>query len=100
MKIVQIIPKVAARKSLKSLLKDTERRLRKERGDKVAFHRSKEGCWKHFTYPGEIRWDEAAGGMIVAEIVGSKDSQLLQAFVGYLDRHLGDSIGSISIWNI
>jgi hypothetical protein len=50
--------------------------------------------------PGWITWDEAAGGLLIAEIHTEKaglESQLLQSFIGYLDRHLGQHIESITI---
>jgi hypothetical protein len=40
------------------------------------------------------------GGILVAEVLAKKSDaewQLLQSFIGYLDRHLGDSVDSISI---
>jgi hypothetical protein len=54
----------------------------------------------HKTYGGWINWDEASGGVIVAEVrskVPNSEWQLLQAFVGYLDRHFGKNIDSITI---
>jgi hypothetical protein len=51
-------------------------------------------------YPGWIQWDDAAGGLLVAEIrtkVKDHEWQILEAFIGYLDRHLGEQIESITI---
>jgi hypothetical protein len=51
-------------------------------------------------YPGWITWDETVGGILVAEIHTRGDDpdwQLLQSFVGYLDRHVGDYVDTISI---
>jgi len=98
MKTIEVIPKAGTDTKLKALLKDTERHLR---GGRTAFFRQREGRWKHVKYPGWIKWDEALGGLLVAEIHGGKeegaDWQLLQAFIGYLDRHLGERIESIAI---
>jgi hypothetical protein len=97
MKIVQVVPRADADDKLKSLLKKTELNLR---GKATTLYREKEGRWKHTKYPGWIKWDEAPGGILVAEIQSRKegaDWQLLQSFVGYLDRHLGEYIDSISI---
>jgi hypothetical protein len=97
MKIVQIIPRPGATPKLKTLLKGTERHLR---GPHTTFQRLREGRWKHVKYPGWIQWDDALGGLLVAEIrtkVKDHEWQLLQAFIGYLDRHLGEQIESISI---
>ena len=97
MKIVQVVPKPDLDSSLKSLLKKKEQDLR---GGSTTFFREKEGKWKHETYPGWINWEQVPGGIIVAEIQTRKegfDWQLVQAFVGYLIRHLSESIDSITI---
>jgi hypothetical protein len=97
MKIVQVVPRADADAKLKSLSKKTEINLR---GKATTLFREKEGRWKHTKYAGWINWDEAPGGILVAEIQSRKDGadwQLLQSFVGYLDRHLGEYIDSISI---
>jgi len=89
MKIVQVIPRAESNAKLKTLLKNTERQLR---GPHTTFEREKEGRWKHVKYPGWIQWDDAAGGLLIAEIrtrVKDHEWQILEAFVGYLDRHLG-----------
>lgn len=98
MKILQIVPKSGTKSKFKTLLKDKERDLR---GRGTTFYREREGRWKHERYSGWIRWDGAKGGLLVAEInTKRKESewQLLQAFIGYLDRHLGEHIESISIY--
>lgn len=97
MKIVHVVPVDDDRPTLKSLLKDTERRLR---GRPTAFNRRSEGLWRHVKYPGSIRWDLAMGGALEAEVQAKESKQewqLLQAFIGYLDRHLGEYIQSITI---
>jgi hypothetical protein len=97
MKIVQVVPKPGNKQRLKQLLKQKERSLR---GTATTFSREREGKWVHKTYAGWINWEEARGGLIVAEVNTKKDGaewQLLQAFVGYLDRHLGPQIDTISI---
>jgi hypothetical protein len=51
-------------------------------------------------YPGCIHWDDAAGGLLIAELrtkMKDHEWQILEAFFGYLDRHLGDQIESITI---
>jgi hypothetical protein len=97
MKIVQVVPRPDRKHNLKALLKAKERELR---SGPTAFKRKREGRWHHVKYPGWINWDETIGGILVAEIhtrATNQEWQLLQAFVGYLDRHLGDHIESISI---
>jgi hypothetical protein len=97
MKIIQVVPRKGIRESLKTSLKRKERTLR---GKPTAFQRVTEGRWKHVKYPGWINWDEAGGGLLIVEIQTKKiggEWQLLQSFIGYLDRHLGDKIENISI---
>ena len=97
MKILQAVPKPGTTARLKTLLKSTERHLRNGHS---TFHRIREGRWKHVKYPGWIHWDEAPGNLLVAEIrtkVKDHEWQMLQAFIGYLDRHLGDKIESIAV---
>jgi hypothetical protein len=98
MKILQVVPKPGIKVKLKTLLKSTERHLRDAN---TTFHRVREGRWKHVKYPGWVHWDQAAGGLLVAEIqtkVKDHEWQILQAFIGYLDRHLGDQIECISVY--
>jgi hypothetical protein len=96
-KIVQVVPVADDKPSLKNLLKQTERRLR---GGPTAFVRRREGRWVHVKHPGWINWDLSRGGILVAEIQSKRAAEewkLLQAFVGYLDRHLGEYIDTITI---
>ncbi len=97
MKLLQIVPLSDEKPTLKALLKETERRLR---GRGTTFKRQREGRWVHTRYSGWIKWDLAKGGIIVAEVQSKRpDSewQLLQAFIGYVDRHIGQYVQSINI---
>jgi len=98
MKIVQIIPRARNRVRLKALLKKTELELRDK---KTTFIKISEGKWRHIRYPGWINWDDAGSGIVIAEIKTRNldyEWQVLQAFIGYLDRNLGKHIESISIY--
>ena len=98
MKIVQVVPRPGGDTTLKARLKDTERQLR---GPHTTFKRVREGRWRHVKYPGWVRWDEAPGGLLVAEIhtkVADHEWQLLHGFIGSLDRHLGGQVESISVY--
>jgi hypothetical protein len=97
MKIVQVVPKMGVTSKLKTLLKATERDLR---GPHTTFRRAREGRWKHVKYPGWVQWDDAPGNLVIAEIhtkVKDHEWQMLQAFVGYLDRHLSGEIESVTV---
>jgi hypothetical protein len=98
MKILQVVPKPGTKARLKTLLKNTERHLR---GGNTTFHRMREGRWKHVKYPGWIQWGDAPGNLLLAEIqtkARDHEWQMLHAFIGYLDRHLGDKIDTIAIY--
>ena len=98
MKLVQVVPVAGMEKKLKALLKETERELR---GKPTAFIREREGRWKHVKYRGSIVWDDTKGGILVAEVRPHEPGgewQLLQSFIGYLDRHLAKYIQSITIF--
>jgi len=98
MKILQVVPKPGINSKLKTILKTTERTLR---GPHTTFRRMREGRWKHVKHPGWIQWDEAVGGLLLAEIhtkVKDHEWQMMDAFIGYLDRHLGEQIESISVY--
>ena len=97
MKILQVVPNAGNKSSLKALLKNKERELR---GKGTTFTRKREGTWVHERFAGRIHWEEARGGLLIAEIQTKEDGagwQLLTAFIGYLDRHLSDQIASITI---
>jgi hypothetical protein len=98
MRILQVVPKAGVNSKLKTILKARERSLR---GPHTTFRRVREGRWKHVKYPGWITWDQAVGGLLVAEIhtkVKDHEWQVMDAFIGYLDRHLGEQIESISVY--
>ncbi|MGH7466989.1 MAG: hypothetical protein ACRENP_03290 [Longimicrobiales bacterium] len=97
MKLILVTPRAESDVRLRVELKRTERRLR---SGPTAFSRVAEGKWKHVRYPGWIKFDEAPGGFLVAQAQTKRaeaEWQILQAFIGYLDRHLGGEIESIAI---
>ncbi len=98
MKIVQVVPKSGIETKLKTLLRNKAAELR---GRPTSFRRDRRGWWKHVKYPGWINLEETKGGLLIAEIqtrVEGTEWQMLRAFIGYLDRHLGEEIESISIF--
>ncbi len=99
MKVVQVVPKSGIETKLKTLLRNKAVELRAR--PTTAFRRDRRGRWKHVKYPGWINLNETSGGLLIAEIqtkVQGSEWQLLQSFIGYLDRHLGENIESISIF--
>lgn len=56
--------------------------------------------WAHVKYPGWIWFQKCLGGVVVAEIqsrVEGAESQLRDSFVGFIDRHFGEHLASITI---
>jgi hypothetical protein len=97
MKILQVVPRRNNKQKLKTMLIEKERDLR---GRRTTFVRQRAGRWRHEKFSGWINWDEASGGILVAEVrskVPDSEWQLLHAFVGYLDRNFADRIESITI---
>jgi hypothetical protein len=96
-KILQVVPRRTNKERLKKLLNLKERELR---GSRTTFVRQRAGRWRHKNYGGRINWDETKEGVLVAKVQSRPPGiewQLLQAFVGYLDRHLSRYIESITI---
>ena len=56
--------------------------------------------WHHKSYSGSVTFQRGLGGVVVAQ-VESRDErdewQLLTSFVGFLHRHLRDSISNITM---
>jgi len=95
MKLVQIVPKSGA--NLGSAIKNKELELR---GKGTTFFKEGKTKWKHVRFPGWINISRAKGGILIAEIQTKKEGtewQLFSAFIGYLDRHFGDLIDTISV---
>lgn len=56
--------------------------------------------WKHKAYPGEItlkRQDERSVSAKIRSHAKTGEWQMMSAFLGFVDRHFGDEIASISI---
>lgn len=89
-----IVPR--AGEDMKALLKATERKLR----GRTTFVRDREGVWSHKKYKGKVHWKAAHGGALSVDLRPYRDepvTDLLGAFMGYLDRHLHDEIETIVV---
>ena len=96
MKILQAISSSGERWT--GRLQRKERSLR-EKG--TTLYRDSKHKWKHTSYPGWIAWEEPVSGMLVARIqthAEGQEWQILNAFLGYLNRHFGKDIESIQIY--
>jgi len=97
MKLLVVVPKSESGANLKSMLDTQERELR---GGRTTFLKISRNKWKHAKYYGWINVKSAAGGILIAEVESNAkntERQLLQAFVGYIERHFYDQIDSMNI---
>lgn len=85
------------------LLVEKERALRQE--GQGTLHRKgprKKGQdrWEHVRYKGSIRLQRCLGGLVIAEVRSatfSQEWQLLSSFVGFLIRHLRESVSTVTL---
>ena len=99
MKIVQVVPRQGTDANFKAMLKETERPTSVARTPRSAACGRASGSTSE--YPGWISsGTRPPGGLLLAENqtkLRDHEWQLLHAFIGYLDRHLGDQIDSIAV---
>jgi hypothetical protein len=55
--------------------------------------------WTHANYPGWIRIERAMGEIVMIEVhsKGGEEWQLLQAVLGFVDRHFSEKVRSLHI---
>lgn len=101
-RLIQVVPKEGGNLYGKMVAKEVEL-AKRNRG---TFFRSgpKErdrAKWSHSKYKGWIRIARGTGNVVTVEIQSRSDSddgwQIVQAFIGWLDRHFGDSIQALNI---
>jgi len=101
-KLIQIVPRTEFRLFGGMVKKEIELN-RKGQG---TFFRSgpkarNKAKWSHVKYKGWINLQRGTGEVVTAEVRSlshaGDDWQLLQAFVGWLDRHFGDRILSLNV---
>lgn len=101
MRQVQVVPNGGFRLYGAIVAKEVEL-AKKNRG---TFHRSAakekdKAKWSHSNYPGWIRIARGMGEVVLIEVRSKKPGvewQLMQAILGFLDRHFSDNIGTILI---
>jgi hypothetical protein len=100
LKLLQIVPREGARLFRAILGKQAEIR-RKGRGtfSRVGPRSAKSAKWSHVRYRGSIMLKAAEKGVDVR--IRSPDpgdeARLLSSFLGWLDRHFGDQVTSVTI---
>ena len=97
MKLIQVNPKGGNQQSILSALNKKELSLRNKQ---TTFY--KEGKkWKHKNYDGWITFTNSSGDILFAKVqskVKPEEQKLLEAFIGYLTRHLTNMMDSLTIY--
>jgi hypothetical protein len=90
--LVQAIPRRVA--DLKVMME----RARREKAK--TFSATKRNRWVHEKYPGWIWIDGGEGGVLTARVCGKGDAfpgQILEAFIGFMLRHLREDLLSLHL---
>ena len=101
MKHLQIVSRDGQR--LYGAMIDKEAEIRNRgRGtfSRVGKRRRNKTRWKHAKYTGRVELESGSSDLVSVEINSpdkGDESRLLSAFLGWLDRHFGDRIGSVNI---
>jgi hypothetical protein len=97
MKLIQANPKLEAEQSIISALNAKERQLR---GRATSFSKANKK-WKHVKFRGWVTITNAPEHILFAKVQSKsqvEEGKLFEAFVGYLTRHCGDLIDSLTIY--
>jgi len=101
MKHLQIVPRDG--QPLYGAIINKEADIRKRgRGtfSRVGKRRRNKTRWKHAKYTGRVELESGLADVVSVDIHSPEkgdESRLLSAFLGWLDRHFGDRIGSVNI---
>jgi hypothetical protein len=97
MKLVQIIPLKQSRLYGAIVKKQAEiSRQRPGAFSRAGTKTANKAKWKHVRFKGWINLKRERTEIVTAK-VNSADWQLLSAFVGWIDRHFGDQVQSVTI---
>jgi len=97
MKLIQVLTKQKSEVKWVGALQAKERALR---GKGTTWQRASSRKWTHRNYHGRVAWEEPVLGLLVARVQSRAEEtewQILNAFVGFLNRHFGADIESITI---
>jgi hypothetical protein len=101
MKIVQIVPR--QRRQLYGALVAKEAAIRKNgRGTYIRVGRSTRTAtrWKHKLYKGSVQLARGDAEVVTAKVRATTpedERKLLSSFLGFVDRHSGDHVDTITI---
>lgn len=97
MKLIQANPKPKNKQTILSALNAKERSLR---GKGTSFSRNK-NKWKHVKFSGWVTVTTASEDILFAKIQSKSETEegkLFEAFIGYLTRHCGTLIDTLTIY--
>lgn len=98
MKLIQVNPRIDNEQTIFSALNEKERNLR---GTRTSFFKDNKNKWKHIKFVGWVTVTKAPGNILFAKVQsksGKDESQIFEAFIGYLTRHCGSLIDSLTIY--
>ena len=98
MKLIQVNPRQENEQSIYSALNAKERLLRH---GVTSFSKAGKNKWKHVKFQGRVTITNAPENILFAKVQSrtpEDEAKLFQAFVGYLTRHCGDLIYSMTIY--
>lgn len=98
MKLIQANPKMDNELTIYTVLNRKERELR---GKATSFSKSSRNRWKHVKFQGWVTVTIAPGDILFAKVQAKSETEegkIFEAFVGYLTRHCGTSIDTLTIY--
>ena len=97
MKLIQANPKSENEQTILSALNAKERSLR---GTRTSFFKSNKR-WKHVKFNGWVIITVAPENILFAKVQSkstAEEAKIFEAFIGYLTRHCGNLIDSLTIY--
>src|SRR5687767_7247286 len=98
MKLIQANPKIDNEQSIYTALNQKERTLR---GGATSFSKYKRDKWKHVKFQGWVTVTNAPENILFAKVQAksqAEEGKIFEAFVGYLTRHCGHLIDTLTIY--
>jgi hypothetical protein len=99
MKLIQANPRMELDGSIYRTIVNKERELRNN--NRGTFRRISKDKWNHKHFYGWIKLSNASENIFFAKLQSKNDEQeerLLESFVGFLTRHCGSLIDSLTIY--
>jgi len=98
MKLIQANPKSDNKQTIISALNAKERSLR---GKGTSFTKSNKSKWKHVKFNGWVTVTNAPENILFAKVQSKSaadEGKIFEAFIGYLTRHCGELIDTLTIY--